>query len=558
MVIDRHERGRAAYRQAKERAKAKPSRNGRVQASKEPANDHGDAYEPPEDQLGKPRGGGNKPDKPDLPDGVEWIPPVPLVETPKVEDFPLGVFSPCLQEFAAAVAQAVGCPIDFVGLPMLVIAGGATGASRAIEIKAQYTQRPLLYGAVVGNPGDGKTPALDMVARPIHEVQKRLLVEFAEAQAQYQRDLDAYQKAKKEAEGEPDAEFPKPEKPHLERTVIDHTTVEAIARIQQENPRGIVAIKDELTDLVTSANQYKGGKGSDRQFWLKNWAGVLAMIDRKQLEMPIIIPHPFVAVIGGIQPDLLASMRDEKGRSDGFLDRFLFAFPDPRPVPEWTWDDVPEEAMAPWQSAIEELLRLNMEPTENGLRPHYIRLTDDARQEWETLQNSLVQQQNDDAFPTILKGPWAKLRVYAGRLALIIHLLRWVTRETDEKNVDGQSIRRADLLVRYFASHARKVYAVIGADPEIENAKRVLDWIARENPPTFKRWQIHKDIKNQERFSRVEDLDRPLDRLIKHGYIRARPHENKTGRGRPADPEFEVNPLWHHRANRKNRVNSPP
>jgi hypothetical protein len=276
-----------------------------------------------------------------------------------------------------------------------------------------------------------------------------------------------------------------------------------------------------------------------------------------QQDVPVIIPHPFVAVIGAIQPDLLASMRDEKGRADGFLDRFLFAFPDPVAAPTWRWDELSEDTLGGWRNVLESLLKLNQEPGDHGLHPEVLHLAPGAGEVWAQCFDAIVIDRNQDDFPGQLRGPWAKLQVYLARLALIVHLLRYWTRETEEKHVEAESVRRAGVLVTYFQSHARKVYAVMGADTEIEDARRLLDWIAREKRTEFKRWEIHKDIRNQSRFPRVEDLDRPLSRLSKHNYIRVRPPEDRAGAGRPPDQVYEVNPLWDRRENRVNRVNTP-
>jgi hypothetical protein len=98
-------------------------------------------------------------------------------------------------------------------------------------------------------------------------------------------------------------------------------------------------------------------------------------------------------------------------------------------------------------------------------------------------------------------------------------------------------------LVRYFKSHAKKVYAAMDADKELEKAKRLVAVIQKKGFTSFKNWEIFKYVENKRQFSRKEDLDSPLDRLIKHNYIRKGdcPHKNT---GRPPDPIFEVNPLW--------------
>jgi hypothetical protein len=452
-----------------------------------------------------------------------------------------------VERFAVEATRAIGCPLDFVGLPILAAAGGAIGASRAVEIKAQWVQRPLLYAAAVGPAGDGKTPALDLVCKPIYEAQAANKAKFENELEEYERKMAEYQEAKRARKRKEDPEGPEPvppEKPHLHRVLVDDATVESLAPILETNQRGVLMVRDELSAWVTSLNQYKGGNGSDRQFWLKNWTSTTAAVDRKGSPAPIMIAHPFVAVVGCIPPDMLAALRDEKGRSDGFLDRVLFAYPEPTRAPDWTWDEVPDETLGPWRAILGDLLKLTMRPGDHGPRPEYLRLTPDARDAWECQFQALVTDQNRPDFPPVLRGPWSKFKVYLARLALIVQVLRWITRETGEKKVEAESVRRAGRLVTYFQSHARRVYATIGADPEIEDARRVLGWIEREGRASFKRWEVFNDLKSQGRFPRVEDLDRPLGRLAKHGYIRQQPPPERNGKpGRPPDVAFDVNPF---------------
>ena len=43
---------------------------------------------------------------------------------------------------------------------------------------------------------------------------------------------------------------------------------------------------------------------------------------------PIVVPHPFLTVVGGLTPDMLTELPEGKGRDDGFMARLLFAYPD--------------------------------------------------------------------------------------------------------------------------------------------------------------------------------------------------------------------------------------
>jgi hypothetical protein len=463
----------------------------------------------------------------------EWQAPLPLTVLPPVASFPVEVFPGVLRRFAVEAAAAVGCPVDYVAAPMLALAGGAVGASRALGVKKNYVQRPLLYLAVVGPPGCGKTPALSLGAAPTHEAQQR-------AKAVYEKAAEVYEAACVQAK---EAGTEKPPRPVMTRVFVEDATVEALAPILNKNHRGVTMIRDELAAWVTSANQYKGGRGSDRQFWLANWAGTPACIDRKgQDGLPVLIPHPFVAVVGGIQPDRLDVLADPQGRDSGAIDRLLFSYPDPRPVPEWTWDEVDPQTLQPWHDAVGRLLALKMEPGAHGLRPFVVGLTPDARPVWESLMNELAGEANAEDFPPHLTGPWAKLRVYAARLALVVHFLRHATGEVVNEHVDAESVRRAAKLVLYFGSHARKVLAAMAPDKRAVAARRVLLCVVRNKLDDFTRTDLYRLMRGT--FHQPEDLDAPLALLVSRLYLRCCTPERPEGSRGPNPPRYKVNPQW--------------
>ena len=83
-----------------------------------------------------------------------------------------------------------------------------------------------------------------------------------------------------------------------------------------------MVIRDELVGWVKSMDQYRSGRGADRQFFLSVWSRQPIKVDRKGAK-PILVSNPCLAVVGGIQPDLLPELADAAQREDGFLDRLL-------------------------------------------------------------------------------------------------------------------------------------------------------------------------------------------------------------------------------------------
>jgi hypothetical protein len=507
----------------------------------------------------------SRPAAPTPPDaGDAWEPPIPLADVPEVPPFPIDVLPEPLGRFVAEAARALDCPADYLGVPLLVLAGAALGGSRALEIKTGYEQRPCLYAAIVGPPGSTKSPALALVAQPLQEESWRLKAQWDRAMVEYEADLAKHEASRKNIGAA--ARDPRPVKPLLRRLVASDATTEALAQVLLENPRGVALVRDEITAWVLTMNQYKGGRGGDRQFFLSAWSGEPATVDRKgsHEKGPLLVPRPFLAVVGGLPPALLPRLRHESGEAveDGFCDRILFAYPTATVAGPENWLVVSPEARQALADAFARLWGLRMEPVEDGTRlrgwrPGVVRLTAAAGEAWQLFTAAHNAECRDEAFPPHLLGPWSKLRGYCGRLALLVHFLRWACREIEHQDVDDVSMIRAVRLVYYFKAHARKVHAAMGRDQEAEDARRLLAWVARERVDEFKRYEIHKDLQAQEHFQRPDDLDAPLERLVKHGYLRVRlPPPNPRG-GRPPMPTFEVNPLWNRRENRENRENPP-
>jgi hypothetical protein len=145
--------------------------------------------------------------------------------------------------------------------------------------------------------------------------------------------------------------------PVLERCLTNDATTEAIAELLSDNPRGLLLARDELLAWTRSMNQYRKGRGADRQFFLSTWSGTAIRIDRKTSpgKKLIRIPSPFLAVIGGITPEMLPELADEQGRQDGFIDRLVVAFPDTGPPAAWSEDVISDEARGAWRAALRKL-----------------------------------------------------------------------------------------------------------------------------------------------------------------------------------------------------------
>jgi hypothetical protein len=225
--------------------------------------------------------------------------------------------------------------------------------------------------------------------------------------------------------------------------------------------------------------QYKGGKGNDRQFWLSAWSGKSHIVDRKNQDaMAISIPRPFINVMGGIPPEMLNELADQKGRNDGFFHRILFVYPRVLVGVGWSDITVSKASSQTWETTLARLRSLAMQELADGVLGYKaVSLSPMAKDAWVTWYNAHAAEMSDPNLPSHLLGPLGKLKSYAARLALVLHYLWVVQGDQPEGDLEAVSIERATRLVDYLKGHLRLVYGRLRQTPEDSRLLRALDWI---------------------------------------------------------------------------------
>src|SRR5215211_848024 len=397
---------------------------------------------------------------------TQTTPPTPISgELPAATAFPVDALPAEPKRFVGEAAAAIGCRPDLVAVPVLATLSAGIGASRVLQLKPGWQESATVFMATVSPPGSKKTPAAKAATAPAWRMQAALKKKYREKYAEYEAEYRRWEAAKRESrQGGVPLPDP-PDEPTLGRTVVEDATVEALATILEPNPRGVLNAKDELSGWARAMNQYKSGKGADRQFWLSAWSNSSTSVDRKSRAEPIIIPMPFVSVVGAIQPNILPELAD--GREDGLLDRFLFAYPETHRS-RLTDDEISTEATTGYNNLYDQLAGLEMQEGESGEpEPGVVTLSQDAWEVFKELSDRLQDEMHAPGFPTLLEGVWSKMQAYLARLSLILALCRVVKQEGSEERVEAKDVLQASVLVDYFKAHARRVHVGLhGRNPE--------------------------------------------------------------------------------------------
>ena len=199
--------------------------------------------------------------------------------------------------------------------------------------------------------------------------------------ATFDADLAEWKK-KGRKNSEPPPEEPK--EPVAVRYVANDTTVEALAVLLEEQPRGLLVAHDELSAWINSFDAYKACRGKDVAQWLSmHRAGVLT-VDRKGGRRIIHVPRASVGIAGGVQPRALAAslvgryhaMEGDAGMDkparehfdNGLAARLLVTMP-PRLPKRWTEDSIGDATEAAMEKVFRRLLDLQFDPDDKEPAP---------------------------------------------------------------------------------------------------------------------------------------------------------------------------------------------
>lgn len=444
---------------------------------------------------------------PDVPDNTADDADIPASARPaKFKPFPVDVLPTVVAVFINAAANAIGCDPSYIALPLLVQYASAIGNSRRIQLKQNWTEPAIIWAAIVGDSGDGKSPALETATRPAKKWQTPRMKEHKQAMREYKRELQAFEAKTKTRQPKTNSgDSPdEPEKPTCLRSWMDDTTIESVAQLLNENPRGLMLIQDELASWL-NFDRYSKGSGSGAGKWLEMHGGRSLIIDRKT-SGTLYVPSASVSIIGGIQPGILQRYIGQEHRENGLLARLLMTNP-PRHPKAWNEADVDHAIAAAMVDIFEKLRSLQPAIDAQGdPEPATLKLSPQAKKAWVKFYNDHNHQQASMAGE--LSAAWSKLEGYTARFALVVQLMRWATSEADEHEIDETSINAGVTLTRWFSYETQRVYAILTRDEAELQHQQKVELIERQGGSVSQRdWQrINAFTKSSDAKADLEDL----------------------------------------------------
>jgi replicative DNA helicase len=488
-----------------------------------------------------------------------WEEPIPLYDH-KPEPFPYDIFPKWLRSYVEAEAEATQTPVDLAGMLALSVLATTAAKKFIVSVRPGWIEPVNIWTVTVLPPGNRKSGVFSDMIRPIEEFEReerdRMAPIITEAQSK-KRVLElSLQKAERDAAGA--KEENKSEKmreatdrakelseiviPPFLQLIADDASPESISSLMaaQGGKISLLSPEGDVFDIMAGRYSDKANLGN----YLKGHAGDTIRVNRIG-RAPEFINHPALTIGLTVQPEILRGLAGKPGfRGRGLLARFLYSVPNsllgyrkvnPEPVEFFVEVD--------YKHNLTKILEIPSNIDEDGNPTPYILKFSTAAQSELMDFSQWLEPQLAPGGSLADMADWAgKAAGAVARISGLLHLAECVNDHAPwEHAVEATTVKAAIKLVQeYLIPHAKIAFADMGADPDIEAAKYVLDWFERTGMESFTKRDAHYSM--QGKFKKVAELEPALKILIEYGYLREE-EPNKQGPGRKPSPIYKVNPL---------------
>jgi hypothetical protein len=466
---------------------------------------------------------------------VPASPPLRFIPAKPWKPFPVEVLPAVVRHLVEEGAAAIGIDCAYVAVLVLPILAGCIGNARRIRLKRGWEEPSPIWAALVAESGSSKSPALDLVAAPLHEIQAELFEEFNQQAERHKAEALDYAKRVTAWKSSRDGSRPpiEPPAPICERIVVADTTIEKLGRILQENARGIIIVRDELAAWFGSMDQYRPRGGADIPKWIEFFGARPSTIDR-QTGGTLHIKRACVSIAGTIQPAILSRSLTAGYRESGLAARILLAMP-PKRAKRWTETEADETTRERYAHLLRALRNLPVDEDAHGdLKPVVLHLSVEAKAKWIEWYDRWGMAQAEASGD--LAAAFSKLEGYAARFAMVRHTVEHVAAGLNDcVEISVESIRAGIALAEWFAHEVERVYTVLAETDEERELRRLVDLITRKGGHITARdlQRAHKG-----KYPTVEVASHALRRLTDAG-LGTIAIESPTGGGH-AHPVFKL------------------
>lgn len=407
-----------------------------------------------------------------------------VADASKWQPFPVDALPPEIGEHVLEAGRMLHCDPAFSVLASLVTMGGAIGNSRVCRLNDTWVEPAVFWGCLVAEPSSMKSPSSDLGTEPAIVLSDGFAAENMAAAETYEAEFESWRfngRFRKPGENEGDS-APPPKKPKCRRVRVEDITVEKLAEMLHDNPKGLILIRDELGGWFSSFTRYKSGGagGSDLDFWLEVFRARSKTVDRKSGSRPsLYVPRCATSVYGTFQPSAVAGVFTPEFFERGFVARILFAMPPAsrRVFVEGGIDPGVKEA---YHETFRRLYYLDgpgsINPAGPSVTTEFSKKGKEAWKEFFTVWS-------DRQWGTFgeIGYALAKLEAYCARFSMLYALIDFVNGRSAQELIEPDHVQRAFKTVQWFADEAARLYATIETPMHMMKLERLAAFIAKHD-----------------------------------------------------------------------------
>ena len=313
----------------------------------------------------------------------------------------------------------------------------------------RFYANSILFSAIVGVSGSGKSPLINEITRPLMKLQKSIDEQYDQKLFQYQEDLRFWKSNKKEVDE------PIEPAPPREYFVSDFTP-EALAKVQNNQANnGVLILNHELEDLFKQVTRYNNNGGVEKYLTMRD--GEVLKLNRAT--KPRVTCHnPRISLISCIQPAVLKARMGDFEDSNGFFARFIFCN---QPIPK----SIHPKNMYPVDN-LDALSSLYSNLASVGVNT--FKFDDDAQAIYDDYfyeTTKLVELEPRDSKRSVL----SKSKKLTGEISLILHCLNQVAAgNSPPELVSAKTLASAIALTRIYLKEVDLIQAS-GDEKESQN-----------------------------------------------------------------------------------------
>lgn len=300
-----------------------------------------------------------------------------------------------VQRIIEHYAEVYQCPKDFITSTIYCIVGTLCGKHVVID-DGKYRNHPNMWICHVAPSGSNKSSPVKALMEPMNREENK----------RYKVYREKYKDFKKNTDGD---------EPMLNQLTVSDVTPEGLYKVMEtkaDTKDGLLLYRDEFKGFIDDIGRYhSSGEISN---YLSIWDGVTLYINRKT-QQPMYIEDPFLCMMGGIQPEAFADAFKKKFAEVGFVQRWLFVYPDKIKKSYYSEATLNDAYVAAWNEVFTKLLSVM------SMTDMVFTLCPEAKQVYINYYNETKDREEDgDLYQASLLS---KLRIHVLKWCAITHVL---------------------------------------------------------------------------------------------------------------------------------------